>query len=292
MRAETSPTAVYESFDTAFPEQAHGPNSKPKGYDAKRDRAVREAIRRINRQGWEVVTVVNLHGFQLDLPMGYLGHLTIPPKKQGDLYALKVIDQPKIDMKDLGDGNFEPIPVMPKELAEDLINNFQETGGVFWYLGTGKVPEDLLESAQRAQLEWYWILFQEGNANWAQFNKNPKQITDRMRDAAKELWRLKLINVQPEWITVTKNESPDRPCEGCGNVIQKVAAFCAHCETIYNPEWVKAKRPDIWARQNPNAGALSREVSIQAGGTSVDKPDIDKFIADEEEVDKPKTKRK
>jgi len=291
MRAPVSPTAVFSDFNQAFAELAHGPGVKPTGESAKRDRTVREARARIARQGWLNVTVVNLHPFPLDLNMGYLGHLTVPAKKQGEMYALKVIDQPRIDMKDLGDGNFEPVAYMPKDLATDLVTNFttgdNDFGGVFYYEGVGPVPADLLEQAQASQLVYYWRLFEGGNANWSQFSRNPKFITDRMRDAAKELWRLRLISTQPEWITVTRNEAPDRPCEGCGSVISKTAAFCQHCHTIYNIEWVRAKRPDIWLQQNPPALQVTNAVATQSHATSSDVADIDKYIADEAKATPP-----
>src|SRR3990167_4028170 len=110
--------AVYDNFSQAFPEMATTPNAAARrGSDAKRDRAFRDAFRRANRQGWQNVTIVNLHPFQLDLNMGYLGHLTVPGKKQGAMYSILVLNQPRFDAKDLGDANFEPILVTPKELA-------------------------------------------------------------------------------------------------------------------------------------------------------------------------------
>lgn len=276
-----SNTAVYESFNEAFPEQSTTKaSSASRGADAKRDRTFRDAYRRANKQGWENVTVVNLHPFRLDHNMGYLGHVTVEPKKQGEMYSLLVIDQPRFDAKDLGDANFEAILVTPKEIAEDLIKTYAETGGVFCYVGTGPVPEDLLDAAVERQLTWYWQLFQEGNANWSQFNKNPRHITDPMRHAAKELFRLKLVNIQPEWITITRNESPDSPCEGCGTIIPKVAKFCPHCSTIYDAEWVQARRPDLWRLQNPGLTPEMRAVA-GAGGSSADSVDVDKLIEEE-----------
>lgn len=282
-----SDTAVYDNFNTAFPEMAANPNaSARRGADAKRDRTFRDAYRRANKQGWENVTIVNLHPFRLDHNMGYLGHITVPGVKQGEMYAMLVIDQPRFDAKDLGDANFEPVLVTPKELAEDLCRVNEENGGVFCYTGTGPVPEELLDEAIEKQLTWYWQIFQEGNANWAQYNKNPRYITDPMRAAAKELVRRKLVNTAPEWVTITRNESPDSPCEGCGTVIPKVAKFCSHCFTIYDAEWVQAKRPDLWKQQNPG---LTPEMAAVArvAGSSADSVDIDALIAAEEDGSAP-----
>ena len=280
-----SETAVFENFNQGFPEMAVGPNVRMRGSAARRDRLVREAYRTVNKQGWENCTIVNLHSFQLDLPMGYLGHLRVPAKKAGEMYALKVIDQPRFDARDHGDNNFEYRPIMPKELAEDLVNHYLDTGGVFSYIGTGPVPADRLAEAKDQQLKWYYKLVSDGNENWAQHNKNPKFISQRMRDAAKELWSLKLIASQPEWLTVTRAESPDSPCEGCGTVIPKLAKFCPHCSTIYDQEWVKVRRPDLWRAQYPAETALSRAAG-KAGAS--DDAGLDKLIAQEEADEVPK----
>lgn len=294
MKAPVSPTAVFTEFNSAFPEMAVGPNDSPKGAGERarrRDRAVRDAYRRINRQGWENVTIVNLNAFKLDLNMGYLGHLTVPAKKQGELYAVLTITQPRFDMKDNGDDIFEPIAVVPKEMAEDLISHYKnrddenDTGeewltgkGVFFYMGTGPVlPEnqDLFDEALRHQIDWFYQLVKDGQSNWAQ-TKSPRHVSDRMREAAKELHKLKLINVLPEWVTTTKADSPDGPCEGCGQTIAKVAKFCPHCSTIYDEEWVKVRRPDLWRRQQAGLSATA-----SSAGAS-DAPDIDELIKEED----------
>lgn len=238
------------------------PGKGPAGSEAmKRTRAVMDAHKKAAKQGWDVVTVVNLHAFQLDLNMGPLGHLTIPPNKLGEPFALKVIDRYRLDMRDTGDANYIPEPVYPKELAEDLVRYYKETGGVFFYEGNGRPPQDMLEAALSSQLKWYWKLFQEGNSNWSQYNRNPKHITERMRDAAKALFAMKLITAKPEWVTMTQQESPDVPCEGCGNVIAKIAKFCPSCHTIYDIEWVKARRPDLYREQNPPDERISAVAS-------------------------------
>src|SRR5262245_50327195 len=108
MKPTPSPTAVYEDFRNAFPEMASAPQPGVRitsASDAKRDKAVREAYRSVVRQGWVNVTVVSLHSFPLDVNLGYLGHLTVPAKKQGDLFIKLVINQPKLDMVDKGDAN-------------------------------------------------------------------------------------------------------------------------------------------------------------------------------------------
>lgn len=278
MKAPLSDTAVYSDFKDAFPDMSRGevrPGARiTSASDRKRDKLVVEAYREVSRQGWTNVTVINLHSFPLDLNMGYLGHLTVPAKKQGSMYFRVVIDQPRLDMKDNGDANFEPKWVHPKQIAEDLLREYAETGGVFFFEGEEEVPAAALTAAKEAQLNWYWRMFEEGNANWAQFRKNPRYISDRMRDAAKELFRLKLVNEQPEWITVSRDESPNIPCEGCGNVLAKIAKFCPTCETIYDTEWVKIRRPDIWRRQ-------VGEPVVKIEGASVASVAIDEMIKQE-----------
>lgn len=254
-------------FAKHYPELANpsqAPGKAAAGSEAmKRHRAVMEAHRKAQKQGWDIVTVVNLHAFQLDLNMGALGHLTIPAKKQGETFSLKVIDTYRLDMRDMGDANFNPEPVFPKEMAEDITRYYAETGGVFFYEGEGRPPQDQLEESMKAQINWYWGLFQEGNSNWSQYQKNPRHISERMRDAAKALFAMKLINEQPEWVVISRSESPDTPCEGCGNVIAKVAKFCPACHTIYDVAWVKARRPDLWRAQNPPEAQMA---GVKGGG--------------------------
>ncbi len=228
-----------------------GSGVKPAGGTAiRRHRVVMEAHERALQQGWKMATIINLHPFQLDLNMGFLGHLTVPAKKQGEPYAKIVIDKFRMDTRDLGDGNVEPIPVFPVQLAQDLVNHYDETGGVFYFEGTGEPPASMMTAAMEKKIQWYFKLYAEAEANWAQFHKNPHHISVRMRDAAKELLAQGLIKVQPEWTIVSKSESPDNPCEGCGQVIPKIAKFCVHCNTIYDVDWVKARRPDLWAAQH------------------------------------------
>jgi predicted amidophosphoribosyltransferase len=102
-----------------------------------------------------------------------------------------------------------------------------------------------------------------------------------MRDAAKELYRLRQINSLPEWTVVSKNDSPDMSCEGCGTMISKAAKFCPTCETIYDPAWVQVKRPDLWRKQNPDASAATviARTAANTGGTA--EVDIDKLIEEE-----------
>jgi hypothetical protein len=222
----------------------------------KRHAAVVRLYRTLNTQGWDKVTIVNMHSFQLDLNMGYLGHITVKPKAKGEMYATAVIDKPRIDLKSLAEGEWEPRAVMPIELAQDFVKNNQDKGGVFCYIGTGNPPAELLEQAKDAQLKWYQHLYSEATIAWAR-NKQPRDISDRMRDAAKELYSLRLINNLPEWTAISRNESPDYPCEGCGTVIPKIASFCVHCHTIYDFEWVKLKRPDLFAAQSVSATAVA-----------------------------------
>lgn len=283
MNIAHSPTAVFSEVHDAFPELAvhhDRPGTRiTSAAAARRNKAVMEKIRQINKQGWTPSTIVNLHSFPLDLNMAYLGHQHVPAKRQGELYTKIVLNQPRLDMVDKGDENFIPEPVFPKEIAEDVVREYGDTGGVFCYDGDGPVPDDLLKTALDAQETWFWALFNEGNANWAQSNKNPRHISDPMRWAAKELFQRGLISDQPEWITITKSESPNVPCEGCGTVIAKVAKFCANCNTVYDWDWVKTRRPDLYLAQRGSATAQAME---NLGASGSDAPDIAKMIEDEE----------
>lgn len=271
MKPPVSPTAVFNSFTSAFPEEGmvdgKGARVNP-GIDTKRDRLIREAYRRANKQGWDKATVVSVLTFPLDLNIGYGGHLTMPGKKVGAAYITKVFDTPHIDPQDEGDGKIVPILVFPTELAEDLVREYAPTGGVFWYIGDQPLDQyegegllargeslghgtglELLNLAQNNVLTWYEMLYQEAQDQWTRSPQH-RNITDRMRDAAKELFRLGIISELPAWTKVNKEESPNTNCDGCGQVVAKVAKFCPTCNTMFDVEWVKSHRADIWLAQN------------------------------------------
>lgn len=262
-----SDTAVFTDYSQAFPgeitlDERGGAKVNP-GIDSKRDRLIRECYRRVNKQGWENATVISVLNFPLDLNMGYGGHRTVPAKKVGSSYVSVVFNQPYIDPQDEGDGKIVPVPVFPTEMAEDMVREYNQTGGVFFYVGdmplekyvdrdTGKTGLELLEEAQGRVLTWYEILYQEAQDEWSREPKH-RNITDRMRDAAKELFRLSIISELPVWTKISKEESPDTNCDGCGQRIAKTSKFCPVCETIYDVDWVKERRPDIWLKQNTSA---------------------------------------
>lgn len=265
MKPTPSATAVHSDFTTAFPgdvvlDERGGAKVNP-GIDTKRDRLIREAWRRARKQGWENATVVSVLTFPLDLNLGYGGHLTMPPKKVGATYISKVFDTPYVDPQDEGDGKIVPIMVFPTEMAEDLSREYLSTGGVFWYPGDvpiekyiskeGKSGLQLLEEAQNKVLTWYEILYTDAQDEWSREPKH-RNITDRMRDAAKELFRLGIISELPVWTKISKEESPNHSCEACGQVIAKTAKFCptTGCHFMYDPTWVKANMPHIWLEHN------------------------------------------
>ena len=262
-RPRPSPTAVNERFTDAFPndvtlDERGGAKVNP-GIDSKRDRLVRECLRRINKQGWENATVVSVLTFPLDLNMGYGGHLTMPAKKVGAAFITRVLDTPYIDPQDEGDAKIVPIPVFPSEMAEDLVREYAQTGGVFWYPSDlpldkyvapdGTTGLQMLEKAQQAVLTWYEMLYRDGLDEWSREPKH-KNITDRMRDAAKELFRLGIVSELPVWTKISKEESPNTNCEACGQQIAKVAKFCPTCHFMFDAAWCKEKMPHIWLEHN------------------------------------------
>lgn len=271
MKPTPSSTAVFNDFKQAFPnditlDERGGAKVNP-GIDTKRDKLIRECYRRINKQGWDNATVISVLTFPLDLNMGYGGHLTMPPKKVGSTYISLVLDKPYIDPQDEGDGKIVPVPVFPTEMAEDLTREYTQTGGVFYYIGdeplekfvgkgfTGKdqmegtTGKELLENAQQRVLTWYELLYKDGLDEWAREPRH-RNITDRMRDAAQELFRLGIISELPVWTKISKEQSPNTNCDACGNPVAKTARFCTHCHFMFDPGWVKANMPSIWLEHN------------------------------------------
>ncbi|MGH9474363.1 MAG: hypothetical protein ACRD1M_16660 [Terriglobales bacterium] len=200
--------------------------------DRQRDRLVREEHQRLHRQGWTPATVCNLHPFPLTVNLGDLGILTVPAAAAG-LPGKLEIERYRISMRDLGDGNFTPVSVLPTELAKEFMREYGATGGVWWFAGTGEPkPEDVAEAKAR-QLGWWRQQYQQAVDNWSRYHQH-KMITDRQRDAARALFTASEIAQLPEWVTVTRAQADRRDCPMCGESIRVTARICHFCRSDMN----------------------------------------------------------
>ncbi|HEY7855793.1 MAG TPA: hypothetical protein VIC32_05070 [Terriglobales bacterium] len=202
--------------------------------DRLRDRLVREEHAKLHRQGWNPVTIVNLQPFAVTVNLGELGVVALPPASENEPLQKLVIKDYRFSMRDLGDGNFTPVSILPSEIAKEVVREYGETGGVFWYEGDGDPKAADVAAARERQMEWYRKLYQQGVDSWSRYHQH-KMLTDRQRDAARALVRSGDVAELPEWVTMTRAQSDRRPCPMCGEDIKIVAKVCRFCRSTVEP---------------------------------------------------------
>ncbi len=208
--------------------------------DRLRDRLVREEHVRLHRQGWESVTVVNLLPFPLTVNLGELGTLQVAAATTEEPAQTLILDKYRISMRDLGDGNFTPVSVLPSELAKEIEREYRDCGGVFWFHGTADVPVERVAEAKGRMFEWFRRLYQQGVDSWSRYHQH-SMLTDRMRDAARSLFETGEIAELPEWITITRAQADRRDCPMCGESIRVTARICHFCRTKVAPAGEKSE---------------------------------------------------
>lgn len=209
--------------------------------DRMRNDRVMELHVTMHKTSWERATIINMHPFELRHGMGNIGEARVPKKKDGEPYTKYVIDKYRISMRDLGDAKFIPEPVLPVQIAEDVALAFKDFGGVFWYRGVGDPDPEAMQVAYESQLEFYTREYEKGLDFWHR-TKQIKLITDHMRNAAKELYRIGRIAQLPEWMTVTRSEADRKMCDNCGNDIKKSAKTCSYCNFVIDVAWYEANK--------------------------------------------------
>lgn len=215
-----------------------------------------EELRKMSRIGFSKITIVNLLPFKLQVN-GVLHtryNLVVPPapsepqKKGGIPYGRRVLDRIYFDAKDLGSDmegidNFQAIPWLPIELAQDFdreYNEIQGTGAVFFYEGD-KVPESSpvlahqLETAQKNLFTWCDKRCNEANLEFAN-DESRKNITELHREAWRILNRAGIVkdSEKPPWLhsISTSKVAPDL-CAGCDK--PKAGAVCVNCGNVFKP---------------------------------------------------------
>ena len=201
--------------------------------DQKRHRAVMEEHQHQRRLGLIPYTVVNLNPFALLVNLGELGTISIPAATLDQPVQKYPIKRYRISMKDSGDGHFYPVPVLPRELAEEVVREYRDTGGVFCYEGEGEPPQLRLEAAQAALLAWHRREYQKAVDSWTRYHQH-KFITDRQRDAARALLKSGELQDLPEWVILQSRPAPSsdtRPCPQCAEPVLRAAKRCKHCKS-------------------------------------------------------------
>ncbi len=198
--------------------------------DANRDRAVKEARQSLQRQSIPAYTVFNLHRFPLFVSLGDMGHIRVPARSADLPYGKTVIREPRFTMRDLGDNNFTPEPVFPELLAQEVVREYGETGGVFLAPGDSTPSAEQLAAAETAQFAWYRREYRKAVDAWYRYRQH-KFITDRQRDAARELARRKEIPALPEWVDASQETADGKLCTQCGETVKAMAQICRYCRS-------------------------------------------------------------
>lgn len=237
------------SFDQVFSPEAYGEGVRR--MHRKRNN-LEQLMARIKPRPW---TVVNLMPFPLNVNGVLHSHLMrsdgnqVPACLPGEDFAHIVISEVLYSIKDEGAGmdnldNYNPEPWDPAILAGDYQHEFvtrMGCGGVVIYEGDQKPDEcgqrDAVEKARKARNQWLLRKVQEAEAEWSDSSgRGRKNITELHRKAAEVLLHDKVLKHQPAWLLATHEvgKAP-QPCPGCGEVAEKNAAICKHCNYVYDP---------------------------------------------------------
>ena len=248
--ATTATPLTGRDFNTVF-EGGLGPNGALRNggvSDRLRDRLVREEHAKLHRQGWEPVTVVSLQPFPITVNLGELGTLEVPAATLERPVQRLVITHYRLSMRDLGDGNFTPVSVLPVELAKEIERDCGESGGVFWYPGTGEPGDAPIAAARERQTAWFRRLYQQAIDSWSRYHQH-KMLTDRQRDAARALFTAGEIAQLPEWVTITREQSSLKTCSDCGEDVKASARICRYCRFEFAAAEAAAWEAPVKARR-------------------------------------------
>lgn len=209
--------------------------------DRTRDRLVHEERIKLQRQGYKSATVINLNPFPLTVYLGDMGVVSVPaapPDGSDGGYSRLLLSHYRLSMRDMGDGSFAPMSVLPTELAQEVEREYRDTGGVFWYHGDGEPPAEELAAAKERQMAWYRREYQKAVDAWSRYHQY-KFITDRQRDAARALYQTGELAELPEWMTITRAQSQHATCPACGEDVRREARLCRHCGFHIDSTWMK-----------------------------------------------------
>lgn len=225
--------------------------------DRTRDRLVHEERIKLHRQGYHPATVINLNAFPLTVYLGDMGVVSVPaapPDDSNGGFSRLVLSTYRLSMRDMGDGAFTPVSVLPTELAQEVEREYRDTGGVFWYLGDGEPPEEELAAARDRQMAWYRREYQKAVDAWSRYHQY-KFITDRQRDAARALYQAGELAELPEWMTITRAQSQHATCPACGEDVRREARLCRHCGFHIDSAWLKEHAAELPERKKKALGS-------------------------------------
>lgn len=215
----------------------------------RRSEQVRAVWERLQLQGWEPATVINLMPFKLRQQIASVGEIVVPPCEFGKIYTKTVIELPRIDVADLGGGKVSASEILPVTLAQEVCAKYlrqDPTPGVFWFKGVREPSAEEMDKAISARDAWMHEQYRRGISLWAT-KQDMTQISDNMRVAARHLHSLGVIQELPDWVVVTKPEqlTHSAECAQCGELNKKSAKVCKFCEFPLNLDWVYENRDDL-----------------------------------------------
>jgi hypothetical protein len=194
-------------------------------------------------------TIVNVTPLTLRAQGQHTSHIEVPSCPPGEGFNVHVEKAYSIDFKD-NFGSYTPRPITAISKARDFVEQQKrlERGGVFCYLGDhlpGKNPDPKKAAEERKELEkarkdwtnWCRKMVQEANTEWARPNKQgAMNISELHRMAAQYLLHYKMLNKEPDWLTVIKPEADIvPPCPRCGSEVNPGAFACKGCNYILDP---------------------------------------------------------
>lgn len=230
IRESANPGALYPTvFESPAGLPRGGAPSKGGIADRLRDRLVREEWTRLHKRGWDHVEIENYHPWPVRVDLGELGIVAIPAA-HGEEPGRVRLDTPRISMRDLGDGNFVPVSVLPSEMAQEVEREYQKAGGIVCH-SAGAAPDPAAVAAALArQRAWYREEYRKAVQSWSRYRQH-QFITDRQRDAARALAEAGEIAALPEWVSLTRDSSERRLCPECGEEVKPLARICRFCRS-------------------------------------------------------------
>lgn len=217
----------------------------------------------LHQQDWRNVVLCNMHPFSIQQNFGDAGLVVVKGCPQGQPYLAHTIDMYRISKRDDGGGKWEPVAILPVQIAQELERKYKLQGGVFWYYADEKVPVAKMKLAGEKQLEHYRKLVRRGQDEWARYHSMAR-IGDNQRAAARYLASISELSIHTlEWVD---KKGKLLICEQCGEDYKPGAKVCSNCEFPINVEWVRKFRKDLVAKYGlgeapagpePNEGGLS-----------------------------------
>lgn len=108
--------------------------------------------------------------------------------------------------------------------------------GLFWLnriINSFSEVSKELEEARKKQHNWYRKLVMMADDDWTKSGHMHRSVSDLQRLAAKKL------NVDREWVYVSKDDDVGFKCPACRVIIDKNCIVCPNCKLVLKPDEMK-----------------------------------------------------